>query len=65
MVWYLDGRETHRAPAFDSNWQDSFMVLGVEPGGLLGGPMPDDANEVDLLVDWVRVWTSAEISRTP
>ncbi len=65
VVWHLDGKETHRAPAFDSTWQDSFIVLGLEPGGLLGGRMPEDANELDLLVDWVRVWTSAEISRTP
>jgi hypothetical protein len=67
VIWYLDGRETHRAPAYDSTWQDAFIVLGIEPGGLLGGPMPPEAGEVDLLVDWVRVWTGgrAEMSRTP
>ncbi len=60
VIWYLDGAETHRAPAFDSTWQDDFIVLGLQPGGLLGGPMPADASEVDLLVDWVRVWTKPE-----
>lgn len=61
VIWYLDGAETHRAPAFDSTWQDAFIVLGIEPGGLLGGPSPPaDARDVALEVDWVRVWKSAE-----
>jgi hypothetical protein len=58
VVWFLDGAETHRTRSFDSTWQDAFIILGIEPGGLLRGPMPPaDANEVALLVDWVRVWT--------
>jgi hypothetical protein len=61
VVWYLDRVETHRAPAFDSTWQDAFLILGIEPGGVLRGPLPPpDQNAVDLLVDWVRVWRGGE-----
>lgn len=60
IVWYLDRAETHRTFAFDSTWQDMFLILDVVPGGVLRGPPPPDTlASVDLLVDWVRVWAPA------
>jgi hypothetical protein len=57
IVWYLDRRETHRAPAFDSTWQDDFLILGLAAGGVLNGPPPPvGIDEIALEVDWVRVW---------
>lgn len=56
IAWYLDGRETHRAPAYPSTWQDAFIILTIQPGGILNGPQPLDAEPAELLVDWVRVW---------
>jgi hypothetical protein len=60
IVWYCDERETHRIPAYPSTWQDQFIILGVQPGGILNGPVPDGTDPVELLVDWVRVWQPSE-----
>ena len=58
IVWYLDRRETHRAPAFDSTWQDDFLILGLAAGGVLNGPKPGPGiDAIELQVDWVRVWS--------
>lgn len=58
IVWYLDRRETHRAPTFDSTPQDAFLILGLGAGGVLGGPPPGAGiDEIALQVDWVRVWS--------
>ena len=57
VVWYLDGAETHRAPAFDSTWQYQFIILGLGAGGVLNGPKPAPGiDTLEMLVDWVRVW---------
>lgn len=57
IIWYLDRRENHRAPAFDSTWQWDFLILGISAGGVLNGPPPPRGVDVLALeVDWVRVW---------
>jgi hypothetical protein len=57
IVWYLDRVETHRSPAFDSTWQYAFIIFGIAARGVLGGPPPKpETSELELLVDWVRVW---------
>jgi hypothetical protein len=54
--WYLDGVEVGRAQAFDSTNQQMFMTLYEWTG--VYGPRPNATtpDNLDMQVDWVRVW---------
>ena len=57
IVWFLDDREIGRCPAFESTWQEMFLIFDLVKGGVDGGPMPSpEIDMIEMLVDWVRVW---------
>jgi beta-glucanase (GH16 family) len=56
VVWYVDGRELERAPVWDTTDQPMTLILSSFVGYF--GPEPDETtpDELDVQVDWVRVW---------
>ena len=56
VIWYFDGREVVRTPAFDGTDQDKFIMFDMWIGGWSGGTTSATPAELDTEVDWVRVW---------
>lgn len=56
VIWYFDGREVVRAPAFDSTDQTMYMIFDMWIGGWAGGTTSATPPELRTEVDWVRVW---------
>ena len=56
VIWYFDGREVVRAPAFDSTDQDLFIMFDMWIGGWTSDPTSRTPDELHTEVDWVRVW---------
>jgi len=56
IVWYYDGREVARTPAFDSADQAMFIMFDMWIGGWTSGTTSRTPDELRTEVDWVRVW---------
>jgi hypothetical protein len=57
VTWFVDDQETIRCRAFESSWQDMFLILDLVRGGVEGKPAPPpETDMIEMLVDWVRVW---------
>jgi F5/8 type C domain/Glycosyl hydrolases family 16 len=58
ITWYLDGRQLHSAPVYDSTDQPMFVLFDMYIGGWTRGTDASTPNELKTEVDWVRVWQS-------
>jgi Glycosyl hydrolases family 16 len=56
ITWYLDGRQLHSAPVYDSIDQPMFLLLDMYVGGWTGGTDSSTPDELKTEVDWVSVW---------
>jgi hypothetical protein len=56
VIWYFDGRQVVRAPAFDSTDQQMFIMLDMWIGGWTSDPTAATPAELRTEVDWVKVW---------
>jgi beta-glucanase (GH16 family) len=56
VCWYLDERQLGCYPPFDSTNQDMFMTLYQWTGVYGPGPDSTTPDNLDMQVDWVRVW---------
>ena len=56
VIWYLDGVEVTRFPAYASTDQELFILLQMWIGGWTGGTNSSTPDELQTEVDWVHVW---------
>ena len=53
--WFIDGRETARAPTPSDLHQPAYLLVNLAVGGWAGEPA-DDSTPADLEIDYVRVY---------
>ena len=56
ITWYLDGRRLMKWPVYDSTNQPMFILFSMWLGGWTVGVDATTPAELDMKVDWVRVW---------
>jgi beta-glucanase (GH16 family) len=56
LTWYLDGVQTHSAPAYPTDNQPMFMLLQEWVGGWTFNPDDSTPDTLDNQIDYVDVW---------